>query len=140
MKVGWIEKGDTVTAQLTWLAEGRVLEGILRQMGQTEADEINNITSHYFTQMRGRQIHTVLDISRLHSKHIDMTLLTTLLLPMLVDPQCGWMILYGSDKPAHELFDMSLSRLSRYRLRTAPDRNAALALLSEKVPSLKLSA
>lgn len=127
-----------MTAQLDWFIKGKVVEGrIIGELGGSETGKLSRDLIHYFVQTNSSKVHVLFDISKMQTSPINMTLLSTILLPLFIDPICGWVFVYGTDRTIDDLFEVSSRRIFRRRLVSCQTRAQALEMLNQKVPYLK---
>jgi|GEM_PF-6356257 len=118
----------------SWLEEYRILEGyVTSQNGFFDSNAVQQEIRQAIQQSPYQKVHLLIDISELELTPINMTLLSTILLPLFVDNAIGWVILHGVDVPIMKLLGASMSHLLGMRMRTAPDRESAVHFLAQKV-------
>ncbi|MCA9912197.1 MAG: hypothetical protein KC496_02560 [Anaerolineae bacterium] len=126
-------------SQVTWISEGYVLEcAIGHEVGLIQSVELSKELTLLLTAAKSK-LHILFNIAAMEHTEINLTLLSTVLLPLLYYPACGWVILYGVDHEADQLFDLSFTRTYRTRFRTCGTQQEALDLLKAKDKRLLLN-
>lgn len=124
-----------------WLVEGLVIEAkIEHQIGVSESGRFNRQLLDYFKQAARDRIHVLIDVSEMDMSQINVTLLSTILLPLSMEAVCGWVVLYGTEKRVNEVFGITITYAFRKRFRTCLDRNSAFVFLESNVHDLALPA
>ncbi len=119
-------------SQITWISEGHILECTLRKdVGVVQSGEISKDLTLILTSAKSK-VHILFNIAAMEHSEINLTLLSTVLLPLLYYPACGWVILYGVEQGAEQLFDLSITRTYRTRFRTCGTQQEALDMLKAK--------
>ena len=117
-----------------WLEEDRILDGwIISQNGFFNSNAVQKEIRQAVQQSSYQKVHLLIDISELELTPINVTLLSTILLPLFVDNTIGWVILYGVDVPIMKILGASMSHSLGMRMRTAPDHESAVQFLAQKV-------
>lgn len=119
-------------SQIKWITEGYILECTVGQeIGIVQSGEISKELTLILSTAKSK-VHILFNIAEMQQSEINLTLLSTVLLPLLYYPACGWVILYGIEQEANQLFDLSITRTYRTRFRTALTQEEALELLAGK--------